>query len=229
MYKAQMRQISKFIMDGYPFLTSDEILNAFYINLKGKYKEIFKDYGKRKINIEFIGQVLSSYVLYKKEFMIANEDLEKVIFPDPQRTAIEWKWTEEDEDNASRGMVEAQYQHFKTDPQWNYQIIITAFYDILVKDKLIEERYWELFYRDSKLTLSKAKQIQKMQPSAKDFNRIGNVLKKHYDHTSQLDSEIHQIRNGVSNEPKIMAKKLAVAQYFKDTLAKGFMNIYVKT
>ena len=229
MYKAQMRQISKFIMDGYSMLTPDEILNSFHLNLQGKYKEIFKDYGKRKINCEFIGQVLSAYVVYKKDYMIANEDLEKVLYPDPEQKAIEYQWTEQDEDNSNREMVEGQYQQFKTDPQWNYQIMISASYDILVKDKLIEERYWELFYKDSKITLAKVRQIAKMQPSAKDFNRIGKVLQKHFDHTNRLDSEIHQIRNGVSSEPKLMAKKMAVAQYFKDMLAKGFMNIYIPT
>lgn len=66
-------------------LNKDEIVQAFYMNAAGIFTETYRHYN-REINVEFIGDVLRSYVEYKKRFLGTKlADIQKLLNPPKQK------------------------------------------------------------------------------------------------------------------------------------------------
>jgi hypothetical protein len=62
--KTQIEMVKRFLATGYPMLTKEEILHAFYLNMQGAYDQVYKHYN-RELNAEFMGDVLRAYLNYK--------------------------------------------------------------------------------------------------------------------------------------------------------------------
>lgn len=231
MYVAQMRIIAKFILEGFGYLTPMELINAFHLNLQGKYPEVYHQYADKKINCEFIGQVLAGYKNYKQTYVNLNPDLIGILNPPEQPKQIEYK---EDIENDERIMVEREYQKFLTDPKWNKELLLECVYNRIEADELVPKNFYHKFIRKAKIQLARQKQLAKFIPTSvdkvKSFDEegsIGYILQKNFDMNTVLDSDIHQIRNGSSNEVKHFAFQLAVAGYFTYCLKKKELkNIY---
>lgn len=232
MYVAQMRIIAKFIYEGFGYLTAEEITNAFHLNLQGKYQEVYKQYGKKQINCEFIGQVLSGYRKYKQDYVNNNESVKRILQPPPKQEVIEYV---EDPVNEERVMIEREYQVFLRNPEWHCKLLLDSFYNRLVADELISTGFYERFLRKSQVSLLREKQLIKLVPTSVQKVRdrdsdgnIGFVIKKNFDNHKQLDSELHQLRNGSSGDVKRYARQMAVAGYFKYCLKREMKNIYIR-
>jgi len=232
MYVAQMRVIAKFIYDGFGYLTVEEITNAFHLNLQGKYKDVYKQFGKKEINCEFIGQVLSAYREYKQSYVDMNEDILKIINPPEQHKQIEYKT---DVPNDERLMVENEFQKFILDPKWNLKLLFDCVYLRLELDELIPQNLYKKFIKKAKSELVKESQLKKLIPTSKDKVKtqledgsIGFIIQKNFDMNISIDSESHQIRNGSRPDVKHYAMQLAVAAYFKKCLEKEINCIYRK-
>jgi hypothetical protein len=65
--KTQVKVIERFLISGFGMLTQKEIIHAFYMNMEGKYEQVFRHYNK-ELNAEFMGDVLRSYLQYKLYF-----------------------------------------------------------------------------------------------------------------------------------------------------------------
>ena len=81
--KIQLRVLNLFLLshDKFTNLTTNEIRQAFYLNSQGVYDEVHKHYNK-KLNAEFVGNVLLSYLKYKKEFYRTHGgELRKLMAP----------------------------------------------------------------------------------------------------------------------------------------------------
>lgn len=226
MYYAQMRIIAKFIFEGFGFLTPQEITNAFHLNLQGKYSEVFKQYGKREINCEFIGQVLSAYKAYKETYINSNEDLLQVIHP-PMQLPPPKEWSEEDEENERRHDINRAFTTFLTDPDWNYKLMDHRFYNQLVKDGALHEDLHKRLEKNVRLELLREKQKLHLSPSSFHKGEDGSIVEKHYDNTHDINKELHQLRNGMDIAVDVMSKQKAVKLYFEERLADGGRLIYV--
>lgn len=62
--QAQLSVIRRFLYSSFGMLTKEEIIHAFYMNMEGKYNQVYRHYN-RELNAEFIGDVLRSYLNYK--------------------------------------------------------------------------------------------------------------------------------------------------------------------
>lgn len=232
MYVAQMKIIAKFIYEGFGYLTTDEITNAFHLNLQGKYKEVYHQYADKKINCEFIGQVLSAYREYKQTFVDLNPDILKIINPPEQLKQIEYK---EDVPNEERIMVEKEFQKFLIDPQWNCKLLFECVYTRLEEDELVPKKFYKKFYKKAQSELLKESQLKKLIPTSlekvkqqMEDGSIGSIIQKNYDMNVEINKNSHQIRNGSSHEVKHFSMQLAVVYYFKHCVKNDFKNIYVK-
>lgn len=233
MYVAQMRIIAKFISEGFGYITPQELINAFHLNLQGKYPEVYKQYGKKEINCEFIGQVLSAYRNYKQSYVNINPDLLAILHPPEKPKQIEYT---DNVENDERVMVEREYQKFLTDPNWNKQLLLQCIYTRLEADELVPKTFYHKFIRKAKIQLLREKQLLKFIPTSKDKVKeqmedgsIGYIIQKNFDMNTVIDSDLHQIRNGSSDEVKHYAYQLAVAGYFTYCLKKKELkNIYRK-
>lgn len=64
MLEPQLEMLRRFIVTGFGNLTKPEIVQAFYMNLQGKFEDVFVHYNK-ELNAEFIGNVLRAYLRWK--------------------------------------------------------------------------------------------------------------------------------------------------------------------
>lgn len=235
MYVAQMRVIARFISNGFPYLTPAEISNAFNLNLQGKYKEVFKQFGKRQINCEFIGQVLTAYTEYKQNFVDLNPDLLKILYP-PISLPPPKVWTEEEDENERRIDINRLFHEFLTNPDWNYRIMDFRLYDQLEKDGALKEGFYKKLEKACQLKLLQEKQKEHLMPTSTEKvhkkladGSIGKILSNHYDLTDSINSELHQIRNGAQVDEVIrFSKQISVKLYFEELLADGKRTVYVK-
>lgn len=232
-FQSQMRSIAKFIYEGYPYLTEKEIINAFYLNLQGKYETIVKVYGAdKKINIEFIGQVLTGYAKYKQGYVNLNPEVINVINPP---AAIQQSTRIEMTDDEEREMVEMEYQKFRRHADWNYQLVMPFIYYRLEKDGAIPLDVWKKKQDQAELILKRQKQKEKLIPTstqtvkeyAEDGTTIYSIIKNH-DTVKQIENELYQLRNGVNTIPELLAKQLCVKNYFSWMQRTGFEKIYSK-
>lgn len=226
MYVAQMRIIAKFILEGFPFITQQELTNAFHLNLQGKYDEVYKQFGKRVINCEFIGQVLSGYKKYKEAYINSNPDIIQVIHP-TEIKQIEYK---NDDVNDLREMVLHAFHSFCTDPKYNYRLMPTLIYYRLEVDGLMPKKHYEKYIKKAKILLLKEKQIEKLKPTSvkkkwlevDDIPPIGIIIETHFDRNETIESELHQIRNESDNSVKLLAMQMAVVGYFKYCIKRSY-------
>lgn len=232
MYVAQMKIIGKFIFEGFGYLTPAEITNAFHLNLQGKYGEVYKQYGKKEINCEFIGQVLSAYRDYKQDFVNLNPDLLKIINPPEELKQIEYR---PDIPNEERVMIEKEYQKFLIDPEWNCGLLMNCVYTRLEEDELIPKEFYKKFIKKAQGQLLRESQLKKLMPTSKERVKtnmedgsIGYIIQKNFDMNKQINQESHQIRNGSSSKVDHFAMQLSVVFYFKNCVNRGLKNIYVK-
>jgi hypothetical protein len=235
MYIAQMRVIARFISDGFPYLTPAEISNAFNLNLQGKFKEVFKQFGKRQINCEFIGQVLTAYKEYKQNYVDLNPDLLHILYP-PAPLPVPKVWTDEDDENERRIDINRLFYDFLINPNWNYQLLDYRLYDQLEKDGALKEGFYKKLEKACRLKLLQEKQKEHLMPTSTEKIRtkladgsIGKILSNHYDLKDSINSELHQIRTG-SQEDEVVrfAKQTSIKLYFEELLADGKRTVYVK-
>jgi len=233
MYIAQMRIIAKFIYEGFSHLTIQELTTAFHYNLHGKLisesnKEIIKQYKNKKINCEFIGQVLTAYCKYK-EWYINNTDgmINVVKPPELLEQKIVKDWDEHDE-NERRIDINRAFTAFLTDPKWNYKLMDYKFYHQLVKDGALNEDIHKRFEKNVRNELLAIKQREKFMPSVVRKGKKGRIIEKHYDNHLAIDSELHKLRNGVDIAVDIQSKQTAVVFYFKELRDDGRRTVYVK-
>lgn len=233
MYQLQMRVISKFILNGFSFLTPKELINAFYLNLQGKYGDVLKQYGvDKKLNCEFIGQVLTGYTNYKSEYINTNPDLLKIIQP---QSKLILPAPPVDIANEERVMIEGEFQKFLRDHRWNYRLLFECCYERLVADDQMAPDFYKRYVRKAKILMCREKQKEKLIPTSVDkkeqfFNdgSIGVVLQRNFDNHIHINNELHQIRNESDKAVVRLAKQFAVCGYFKYRLRLGFNNIYVR-
>ncbi len=64
----QLEMITRFIVTGFGNLTKPEIVQAFYMNLQGKFEEVYVHYNK-ELNAEFLGNVLRAYLRWKSRLV----------------------------------------------------------------------------------------------------------------------------------------------------------------
>lgn len=231
MFKAQMRSIARFIYEGYPFLTDTEIINAFYYNLQGKFGDIIKIYGAdKKITVEFIGQVLSGYVKYKQNYININPSLIDIIHPKKLPTpSTQIEMTE----NEEREMVEIEFQRYRQQADWNCQLVMPFIYQRLEMDDAFRADTWKKRKEQAELMLKRQKQKEKLIPTSReiirdvdaDGNSFSLILKNH-DTVKQIENELHQLRNGVSAVPELLAKQICVKNYFAWMVKQGKTRIY---
>jgi hypothetical protein len=109
---AQIEIIKRFLISSFPFLSKEEILNAFYMNAAGQLDNVYRVYGK-PLDCEFLGDVLRAY---QKEKSIVwqtwGKDL-RTIFIEEQTKAlpvskyVDWSFWEtqiQSEYNYHRGL-----------------------------------------------------------------------------------------------------------------------------
>lgn len=239
MYVAQMRIIAKFISEGFSFLSLPEITNAFHLNLRGKLisennKEIIKQFGKKQINCEFIGQVLTAYCAYKEKYINNTEGMVDVINPPAQIEQKIYEFTEEDYKNEFRRDINASFHEFLTNPKWNYQLLNYRFYDQLEEDGAFKKDLYLKLEKKAKMQLIREKQLEHFHPTSlnkvkqqMEDGSIGSIIEKNFDLANTIDSQLHQLRNGVNDTPvEILAKQMTVKFYFYELLADKKRTVY---
>lgn len=231
MFIAQMRIIAKFILEEFGFLTPQELINAFYLNLKGAYPKIHQQYLDKRINCVFIGLVLSDYKAYKQNYVNANPDLLDILNTSEKPKEIEYK---EDVQNEERLIILNEFFKFKTDPSWNCKLLLDCVYQRLESDNIIPKGFYKKFYRKSQIELLKEKQLEKFIPTSRNVvkeraasGKKVTTVQKNFDLNKNIDSELHQIRNGSKYLVKRYAMQLAVVQCFTYCMKKD-LSIYVK-
>lgn len=106
MLQRQVEMIKRFLWSGYGLLTKEEVINAFYLNMQGRFNEVYKHYN-REINAEYLGDVLNAYIRFKKAVIeIKGSDVQKIL-------SIEYK--------PAPQMIQVDYGFYKTLIQEEYQ------------------------------------------------------------------------------------------------------------
>lgn len=106
MMTAQIKMLKIFLYTGFGMLTKEEVVQAFYLNLQGKFGETYRHFQK-ELNCEFLGDVLKAFLKYKL-YIRENRgpELTKIMAPPTVAVnTIDYDFFKE--------LIQKEYEHFR--------------------------------------------------------------------------------------------------------------------
>lgn len=88
MLEPQLEMLKRFIVSGFGNLTKAEIVQAFYMNLQGKFEDVYVHYNK-ELNAEFMGNVLRAYMRWKARLVNDKGHKIQLLLQQEKRKAVE--------------------------------------------------------------------------------------------------------------------------------------------